>query len=206
MASTSLAESRSANISRSKNLPWFQSKIGSSLTPAGRELLEKYSGVDPSDVENHIYNIRDRAWEIFPWPCVGEFWFITLGLSLHPSYASLLSRLRSPSSNTKFLDLGTCLGQDLRKLVFDGASPQTLYGLDAFPEYEDVGHELFHDADTLQNHFIAADIFDEAVGSKLAMTEGTWDVISIIMFLHIYDWDTQVRACKRILKLWNSVI
>lgn len=99
------------------------------------------------------------------------------------------------------MDLGTCLGQDLRKLLFDGAPPQSLYGLDIFPEYECVGHELFRDADTFQNHFIAADIFDEAVDSKLAKTEGTWDVICIIMFLHIYDWDTQVRTCKRILKL-----
>lgn len=99
------------------------------------------------------------------------------------------------------MDLGTCLGQDLRKLLFDGAPPQGLYGSDIFSEYESVGHELFRDADTFKNHFIAADIFDETADSRLAKTEGTWDVISIVMFLHIYDWDTQVRTCKRILKL-----
>lgn len=46
-----------AQISRSKNLPWFQSKIGSSLTLAGRQLLEEYSHIDPSEIESHIYKI-----------------------------------------------------------------------------------------------------------------------------------------------------
>lgn len=116
----------------------------------------------------------------------------------------MLSRLRSSSSNTQFLDLGTCLGQDLRKLLFDGAPLQSLYGLDIFPEYERMGHELFRDADTFQNRFIAADILGETVDSKLAKTDGTWDVISINMFLHIFDWDTQVRTCRRILKLLSK--
>ena len=44
------------DVSRSRNIPWFQSKIGSSLTPAGRSLLEIYSGIPASEVEAHIYN------------------------------------------------------------------------------------------------------------------------------------------------------
>lgn len=208
------------NVSRSRNVPWFYSKLGSSLTPAGRELLQTYSGIPASEVEAHIYksvsshlpgsslpqldiNVykRDLAWEIFPWPCIGEFWFITLGLSLHPRYDDLLTRLRTQNPPIKFLDLGTCLGQDLRKLVADGAPLQALWGSDYFAEYEAVGHELFRDADKFQNRFIAADLLDESRDSGLVQTAGTWDVISIVMFLHAYDWDTQIRLCKRILKI-----
>lgn len=191
-------------------------------TPASRELFETYSGIPASEVEDHIYknastrslprsasakhfgltnDQRDSAWEIFPWPCVGEFWFINLGLSLHPHYQDLLTRLRTQHPPIKFLDLGTCLGQDLRKLVADGAPLESVWGSDYFYEYEAAGHSLFRDADKFQNRFIAADLFDESAESALQKTEGTWDVINIIMFLHIYDWNTQVRACKRILKL-----
>lgn len=46
-----------ADISLSKNPPWFQSKIGYNLTPAGRQLLEEYSGISASEVEAHIYRI-----------------------------------------------------------------------------------------------------------------------------------------------------
>ena len=53
------AESRTFRIaddvSRSKDVPWFQSTLGSSLTPAGRSLLETYSGIPASEVEAHIY-------------------------------------------------------------------------------------------------------------------------------------------------------
>ena len=148
-----------------------------------------------------MYYQRDLAWEIFPWPCVGEFWFVSLGLSLHPHYSDLLARLRSQDPPAKFLDLGTCLGQDLRKLVLDGVSPSVLYGSDFFAEYEAAGHQLFRDSDRFQDRFIAADLFDESSESALWKTAGSWDVINIIMFLHVYDWDTQMRACQQILKL-----
>lgn len=85
--------------------------------------------------------------------------------------------------------------------MFDGVPIESLYGCDVFPDYERVSHELFHDADTFKDRFIDADLFDEDINSSLVKTEGTWDVITIIMFLHIFDWATQIRACKRILKL-----
>ena len=46
-----------ANVSRSKNVPYFHSEIGSSLTPAGRQLFETYSRLPASEVEAHIYKI-----------------------------------------------------------------------------------------------------------------------------------------------------
>ena len=46
-----------ANVSRTKGVPYFHSKIGSSLTPAGRQLFETYSRVPASEVEAHIYKI-----------------------------------------------------------------------------------------------------------------------------------------------------
>ena len=131
---------------------------------------------------------------------MGQFWFVTLGLSEHPSYAALLARLRT-SPSPKLLDLGTCLGQDLRKLAFDGVPLDSLYGADVFPEYETIGYELFQDQAKFQAHFIQGDLFDDSSLSRLAETRGTWDIVSTIMVLHIWDWDDQVAACKRILKL-----
>lgn len=57
MSNPKAAAELAARIPRSKNVPWFQSKIGSSLTPAGRQLLEEYSHIEPSKVEDHIYKI-----------------------------------------------------------------------------------------------------------------------------------------------------
>ena len=124
-----------------------------------------------------------------------------LGLSLHPSYQLLLTRLREQSNSVKFLDLGTCLGQDLRKLAFDGVPIKVLYGSDVLPHYERVGQELFHDADNFKGRFISADLFADDADDALVKTEGTWDFVSTVSLLHLFDWATQIRACKRIIKL-----
>lgn len=134
---------------------------------------------------------------------MGRFKFVSLDLSLHPIYPKLLSRLRSSSPPTRFLDVGTCLGQDLRKLVYDGVALENLYGTDLFPEFENVGYELFRDSETFQGHFIAADLLDAAPDNALTKTEGTWDVVNIFKLLHLFDWETQVLACRRLLQLLN---
>ena len=130
------------------------------------------------------------------------------GLSLHPQYPALVSRLTLPANPSspppKLLDLGTCLGQDLRKLAFDGVAVEQLYGSDIFSDYEQAGTMLFCDKDRFTGRFITADLLiedaDDPMGG-LVKTEETWDVISAFMFLHIWDHKTQVFACKRILKL-----
>ena len=97
--------------------------------------------------------------------------------------------------------MGTCLGQDLRKLAFDGVPVEYLYGSDVFPDYERVGQELFIDGDNFKGRFITADLFADDADNALVKTEGTWDFVSIVSLLHMFDWATQIRACKRIIKL-----
>ena len=60
---------------------------------------------------------RGQVWKIAPYPCVGGFKFLELNMSLSPTYGNVLSRLKG---GDKLLDLGCCLGQDIRKLVYDG--------------------------------------------------------------------------------------
>lgn len=124
-------------------------------------------------------------------------------MTTHPLYPTVLSLLKSHSSSTPraLLDLGTCVGQDVRKLIHDGAPVECVYGSDLLAGYEGVGHALFRDEDKLKGHFIQSDILDQAPDSPLAKTRGTWDVVNINMFLHGFVWDEQVSACKSILKL-----
>ena len=131
---------------------------------------------------------------------------MNFGLSLHHPYAALVARFTSPTnpSPPKLLDLGTCVGQGLRKLAFDGVPAEQLYRSDIFSDFEQAGTMLFRDEEKFAGHFIAADLLVEdaadSVG-ELLKTEGTWDVVSALILLHIWDYKTQVAACKRILKL-----
>jgi hypothetical protein len=104
---------------------------------------------------------------------------LTRDLPGHPLYSKVLSILKAkadPSGSfPKFLDLGTCVGQDLRALHHDGAPVSTLYGSDIFADIEHVGHALFKDEEIFTaDHFIVGDIFkvDDAT-SALGKTVGS---------------------------------
>ena len=150
-------------------------------------------------------NQRDKAWGIFPWPCVGEFWFLSFGLAKHPLYHTvILPRLKSGDT---LLDLGACLGQDLRKCVFDGAPADNLYASDLFEQYEDLAYELWNDRDIFpRNHYIKDDVLadnDQFMYGNLMMNlgPGQADIIVINMFLHLFNYQNQLKVATRILRL-----
>ncbi|KAI1386458.1 uncharacterized protein F4822DRAFT_410117 [Hypoxylon trugodes] len=189
---------------RSTKLPWYHQDFEYKLKPKFRKLLEEWSGIAPEEVVPHIQRVRDVAWHVFPWPCIGEFWFIEQGLLRHPDYSNILKRITTTTPPPKFLDLGTCLGQDVRTLTHDGASPSTLYGADILPGFRDAGYALFRDSDRLDpSHFITGDIFSDV--DDLGKTRGTWDIIHIAMFLHIFALPEQQAVSRNIMKLLKPV-
>jgi len=120
------------------------------------------------------------------------------GLSMHPFYERLLARLRA-HPDSRLLDIGTCLGQDLRKLAYDGAPISSLYGTDVFAAYEDAGFRLFNDADRFANHFLVMDFLSDEQADNL-VAHGGWDVQSATMFLHLFDLPSQEKACRKMLQ------
>lgn len=71
------------------------------------------------------------------------------------------------------------------------------------PGFEGASHALFKDADRFTpEHFIVGDIFDtDPRTSVLAKTAGSWSVVNIFMFLHIFNLEKSELACIQILKL-----
>ena len=113
-----------------------------------------------------------------------------------PAYPSILHKLRSGAS---FLDVGCFIGQDIRRLVADGAPSERLYAVDVVSHW-DLGFEMYRDRDRFSStHFIEADIMFPT--AELNALKGTVDVISITHVLHQWDWADQVRAVKRLVEL-----
>ncbi|KAF9630887.1 putative methyltransferase domain-containing protein [Lasiodiplodia theobromae] len=185
-------------ISNSKDSPWYFHEIDT-LTPEVRELLEKYSGIPPEKVEAHVKEVRDKAWEIHPYPCIGTFRFLDLSMYKEPYYEEVLSRVKN---GEKLLDLGCCFGQELRKLAYDGAPPSSLYGSDLRPEFLTLGHTLFLDEAKLpaSPHFIAADVFDDASPLQQQLA-GSVSVVQAQAFFHLFPRADQLRAAERVVAL-----
>ena len=124
---------------------------------------------------------------------------------MHPLYRRMvLPRLKAGQS---LLDLGSCLGQDLRRCIYDGAPPENLYASDLFPEYEQLAHDFFRDQDRLPcGHFFAEDILadNDSFSYGPLMTTlgpGQTDIIAITMFLHVFNYANQLKVATRILRL-----
>jgi hypothetical protein len=62
-----------------------------------------------------------------------------------------------------------------------------------------MGYRLFLDRDTLKSKFIEADIFD--ANSALSELDGKIDIIYAASFLHLFNYQGQIKVCKRLVKL-----
>ena len=76
--------------------------------------------------------------------------FLDFSLARMPSYDKILARLCDPAAPAKLLDVGCCFGQDLRRLVVDGAPSENLVGLELKPQFLSLGYDLFADREFLQ--------------------------------------------------------
>ena len=156
---------------------------------------------------NHVLlSQRDKAWSIHPYPCIGSFRFLDLSISLSSYYPLLLSRLKSDPAQ-KFLDLGCCFAQDVRKLLFDGVLGSQITALDLKPEFIELGYELFQDREKLAGSgvtFLTGDIFDET-SSALNGLEGHCDIIYTGSFFHLFGYEDQARVAERVVRLLRPV-
>jgi len=181
------------------------------LDPAARALYEQYSGLARSEVIPHILRIRAAAFKIYPYPCIGQFRFLQFSIALHPSYPRILERLKAPSSGPEsaapvLLDIGCCLGQDLRKLAFDGVPGDRLVGMELEQGFIDLGFELFRDKKKFQGAMIAANVLDSSFDSLFEAMAGRFEVVHAASFFHLADWDLQVQVAIKILKMMKDQI
>lgn len=101
-------------------------------------------------------------------------------------------------SGSILLDIGTFLGTDLRRLVFDGAPSDKIYAVDIVSHW-DVGFDLFCDRDKFKAKFVEADLMTLPDGNEeLKNLKGRVDVINISAVFHQWDWDTQIEAAKKV--------
>jgi hypothetical protein len=57
MAQTDIPNALAKIQERSKDVPWYNPDIGNRLGDSARELLENYSKIPASEVEDHVYKI-----------------------------------------------------------------------------------------------------------------------------------------------------
>ncbi|TFK50320.1 hypothetical protein OE88DRAFT_1660612 [Heliocybe sulcata] len=118
------------------------------------------------------------------------------------------------NGNTLLLDLGCCMGTDLRKLAQDGYPETSLLGCDLRPEYIELGYKLYSDKDTCGIRFFADNILDLPLPSpfwistsridevtKLAELTGRLTHVYTGALFHLFDESTQEALALRVATL-----
>ncbi|GFN13718.1 hypothetical protein ABZX51_006777 [Aspergillus tubingensis] len=180
-----------------RQFSWYEPELTEVKEPA-RTILAEYSKIPEEKIIDHVKEVRDRAFAVFPYPCIGSFRFLDITICNSSAYPEILSRLKDTSD--VYLDLGCAMGQDIRHLVHQGAPQSQIYGSDLLPQFIELGYDLFADRDTLACQFITGDIFDSSSELFRRLSEKV-DIINAASFFHLFDWDTQVKLAKQVIKL-----
>lgn len=89
----------------------------------------------------------------------------------------------------------------MRKLLYDGAPAEHLYGLEIQAEFISLAYQFFRDeAIIAADHFIIADLTDRA-DLKVQQVAGTFGIVHLGMILHTWDRAGQLKACQRAVEL-----
>lgn len=104
-------------------------------------------------------------------------------------------------SGQTFLDAGYCRGQDLRKLIKDGApSSAAVYGLYVEPAIFDLGYELFRDKEKMHATCIAADLTSSSV-PNIDRMRSSINVISAQSLFHLFTMKDQKTIAPHLSEL-----
>lgn len=103
------------------------------------------------------------------------------------------------------LDLGCCVGQELRSLASAGVPSENLYGSDLVPNFLSKSYELFNDRDKFKGKLLQADIFSDALfDDAFKGLEGKFRVLHAGLFLHLFSRGQQLVVCEKIVKLLSE--
>ena len=185
-----------------KQRPFYKPTL-TSIDADARAILESYAHIPSDQVLSHVQTIRDQAWDLFPYPCMGMFSFIKMHISKNPAYPTVLNSLLANSDETLLLDLGCGFGQELRPLAAAGVPTTSLFGIDISDGFIELGFQLFNDKATMQSQIVAADLLASA--ATPAHLDGKVNFIFAASFFHLFGWEDQVVLSKRAVAMSKPV-
>ncbi|CCM03426.1 uncharacterized protein FIBRA_05557 [Fibroporia radiculosa] len=187
------------------------------FTPTDAELvfLRKAISTDYEEIRRRVIEVQKEAYTKYPYPCIRAFHHVSLMMTANPIYQTVLNA--SKLGETLLLDLGCCMGTDVRKLVQDGYPASHILGCDLRQDFIDLGFKLYSDGETCPIHFFTSDIFNCPVEfefgrdpsaitpgariTELAQLTGSLTHIYVGALFHLFDESTQYAIALRLASL-----
>jgi predicted TPR repeat methyltransferase len=128
------------------------------VTPNCERLFSNYCGLSSKpEIETKLLDAQSRAVKNYPYRCLQEFRFAEPRIWRHPFHNKLL-QMKDKLYGKKYLDVGCCLGTDLRSLTVDKLfEEKNLFGVDLVADFISIGYDLFEDKEKFKGHFFVGD-------------------------------------------------
>ncbi|KAI5119845.1 hypothetical protein M0805_008411 [Coniferiporia weirii] len=183
-------------------------------SPLEWTFLREATSEDHEEIRRRVQEAQENMQ--YPYPCIKLFHFTRLMMAENQAYPNVLSAAQA-NPNTHFLDLGCCMGTDVRKLAQDGYPPKRIAGCDLQRAFIDTGYTLFADRDTCEITFLASDVFELEFNAEpaacgpstrafhetttLSDLRGRLTHVHAGALFHLFDEETQRALAIRLLKL-----
>ncbi|KAJ7076680.1 hypothetical protein B0H15DRAFT_790325 [Mycena belliarum] len=176
--------------------------------------LRTQTGIqDEGVLKTHTFAVQQKAYKIYPYPCIRMFAFIKLQITRNPAYGHVLELGRAVPG-ALLLDIGCAFGNDVRKISSDGFPAQNIIATDLRQEFWELGHELFRSTHaSFPATFIAGDAFDpDFLSPQAPLAEmpdlhtlkslnplhGRLSAIHCASFFHLFSEAQQLDLAKKL--------
>ncbi|KZT25994.1 hypothetical protein NEOLEDRAFT_1092028 [Neolentinus lepideus HHB14362 ss-1] len=193
------------------------------VPPLDPTLISNISGVewkflrdmiseDDEVITKKLLEIQAEGYAKWPYPCIRAFHFVSFMMYQNAVYPEVVEA--GKKGDTLLLDLGCCMGTDLRKLAQDGHPESSLLGCYLRPEYIQLGYKLYDDRNSCAIQFFSDNVLDLPFPpsspdatlqinqvTKLAELAGRLTHIYTGALFHLFDESTQEAMALRVASL-----
>jgi len=135
-----------------------------------------------------ISDARRLGIKIAPHTCIRESIFAEPRIDHHFIYQSVLEEAIQSSKPVTLVDLGCCMGTDLRKLVLDGFPIENVCGIDIEERFFDVGQLLFNEeGNSPAIKFLQGDALDPKFSLRFTRLESKFDYVHSANVVHLFN-------------------
>jgi len=156
----------------------------------------------PSD-SKILFNIKGAFYEAitaFPFRCIYALAFTYPRVHKHPNYRQILNKL-DDNKNLRIIDLGCCMGTEIRHLLVDGFKEENVLGIDIQNEFIEIGIQLFNDEPSFKERFAVCNVLDnESIkhqGLPAFLSRGV-DVVYCSAVYHLLNQEDTYKMTKRV--------
>jgi SAM-dependent methyltransferase len=149
-----------------------------------KDLFRMYAGIeDEKEITKRMVKTQQIGFNTYGYGCISEYRFILPRCTWHPKYNDIVPLFK----NSKVLDIGCCMGTDLRKMIADGLVPENACGIDIEGMFISLGKELFGDKEKMQDKFFVVNILEQDSLWPSSFRSKMFDIVYCGSVIHLFN-------------------